>query len=114
MKSVAPGSRVLATLTVASLSPEEVAPAAGIAPDALVRAARCFAEAERGVATAGTGPNMSGNGTLFEYLLLCLNTLCGRWLRAGERVANPGAVVPTFPAKAQAQPPWPAWGFAHD
>jgi anaerobic selenocysteine-containing dehydrogenase len=63
------------------------------------------------VATAGTGPNMSGHGTLLEYLLLCLDTVCGRWLRAGERVANPGAVVPQFSAVAQALPPRPAWGF---
>ena len=97
--------------SVASFPPEEVAPAAGLGAQALVDAAHVFARAGRGVATAGTGPNMSGNGTLFEYLLLCLNTVCGRWLRAGERVANPGALVPPFPAKAQAQPPWPAWGF---
>ena len=77
----------------------------------LERAARMFARAGRGVATAGTGPNMSGNGTLLEYLLLCSNTVCGRWLRAGERVANPGALVPQFPALAQAADPWPAWGF---
>ena len=54
---------------------------------------------------------MSGNGTLFEYLVLSLNTVCGRWLREGERVRNPGTTVPTFPAKAQAMDPWNAWGF---
>ncbi|MEM7410217.1 MAG: molybdopterin-dependent oxidoreductase [Myxococcota bacterium] len=96
---------------IAPFTPAEVARRADLEPDALIAAARLFATAGRGVATAGTGPNMSGNGTLFEYLLLCLNTVCGRWLRAGERVANPGAVVPTFSAKAQALPPWPAWGF---
>jgi anaerobic selenocysteine-containing dehydrogenase len=92
-------------------TPEWVAERADVPADEITDAARVFARAGRGVATAGTGPNMSGDGTLLEYLLLCLNTVCGRWLRAGERVANPGAVVPQFPAVAQAQPPWPAWGF---
>jgi anaerobic selenocysteine-containing dehydrogenase len=96
---------------VAPFTPEMVASRADVPAAQLREAARVFARAGRGVATAGTGPNMSGNGTLFEYLLLCLNTLCGRWLREGERVANPGTVVPPFPAVAQAMGPWPAWGF---
>jgi anaerobic selenocysteine-containing dehydrogenase len=37
--------------------------------------------------------------------------VCGRWLRAGERVPNPGVLLPRFPAKAQANPPWPAHGY---
>jgi anaerobic selenocysteine-containing dehydrogenase len=96
---------------VEPFTPEWVGQRADLTPEQIVEAARVFARAGRGVATAGTGPNMSGHGTLLEYLLLCLCTVCGRWLRAGERVANPGAVVPQFPAVAQAQPPWPAWGF---
>jgi anaerobic selenocysteine-containing dehydrogenase len=96
---------------VEAFSPERVAARADVPAASLVLAARIFARAGRGVATAGTGPNMSGHGTLLEYLLLGLNTVCGRWLRAGERVANPGAVVPQFPAVAQAMNPWPAWGF---
>ena len=106
-------ARGLETLraAVAPFTPERVAARADVPAEQLRLAARIFARAGRGVATAGTGPNMSGNGTLFEYLLLCLNTLCGRWLREGERVANPGTVVPPFPAVAQALDPWPAWGF---
>ncbi|MEZ4217247.1 MAG: molybdopterin-dependent oxidoreductase [Myxococcota bacterium] len=96
---------------VAAYAPERVAARTGLAADEIVRAARVFGGAKRGVATAGTGPNMSGHGTLLEYLVLCLNTVCGRWLREGERVANPGCVVPTFSAKAQATGPWPGWGF---
>jgi len=96
---------------VAPYTPEHVAARAGLTAEEIVRAARTFGGAKRGVATAGTGPNMSGNGTLFEYLVLCLNTVCGRWLREGERVPNPGCVVPTFSAKAQAMGPWPAWGY---
>jgi anaerobic selenocysteine-containing dehydrogenase len=50
-------------------------------------------------------------GTLLEYLILCLNTICGRWLRAGERVWNPGTLVEPFPAMAMAFPPVAAYGY---
>lgn len=96
---------------LAPFTPTMAAERAGIPADEIVRAARLFGGRKRGVATAGTGPNMSGHGTLFEYLLLCLNSVCGRWLRAGERVPNPGTTVPQFSAVAQAMGPWPAWGF---
>jgi anaerobic selenocysteine-containing dehydrogenase len=96
---------------VAPFTPESVAARADVPAQALVDAARTFATAGRGVATAGTGPNMSGRGTLLEYLILALNTICGRWLRAGERVPNPGTLVPQFSAKAQATPPWSAYGY---
>jgi anaerobic selenocysteine-containing dehydrogenase len=46
---------------------------------------------------------MAPRGNLTEYLMLCLNTLCGRWRRAGEAVANPGALLPKAdPARAGA------------
>ncbi len=96
---------------VAPFTPERVAARADVAAAQLEAAARTFAGAGRGVATAGTGPNMSGHGTLLEYLLLCLNTVCGRWLRAGEKVANPGTLIPAVSAVAQAMPPWRAYGF---
>ncbi len=96
---------------VEPFTPEYVERRAGVPAADLIRAARIFARAKRGCANAGTGPNMAGHGNVTEYLLLCLITLCGRWLRAGERVPNPGALLPQFPAKAQANPPWPAYGY---
>jgi anaerobic selenocysteine-containing dehydrogenase len=97
---------------VAPFSAANVAPRAGVSAESIVEAAHIFAEGPRGVATAGTGPNMSSaRGTLFEYLVLCLNTICGRWLRAGEKVWNPGTLVEPFPASAQAFPSVPAYGF---
>jgi anaerobic selenocysteine-containing dehydrogenase len=77
----------------------------------LIRAARVFANAQRGQAQAGTGPNMSGRGMLTEYLLLCMNTLCGRWLREGDRIPNPGVLLPPIGAKAQPSPRGAGWGF---
>ncbi|MBV9661673.1 MAG: molybdopterin-dependent oxidoreductase [Acidimicrobiales bacterium] len=96
---------------VEPFTPDVVASRAGIDADDLVRAARCFAEARRGYAQAGTGPNMHGRGTLNEYLVLCLDTLCGHFSRAGEEIRNPGTLIPTVSAKAQARSPWPAYGF---
>ena len=94
---------------VEPFTPGHVARRAGIDADDLVTAARTFAEAERGFAFAGTGPNMAGQGTLFEYLVLCLNTLCGRWSRAGDPVRTPGTLIPPVPAKAQPIAPSPAF-----
>ena len=55
---------------------------------------------------------MSPRGTLAEYMLACLVTLCGFRARAGDRVPNPGVLVPRGPRRAQALPAMPvAWGF---
>jgi anaerobic selenocysteine-containing dehydrogenase len=96
---------------VEPFTPEVVERRADVPAAELVRAARTFARAKRGCANAGTGPNMAPHGNVTEYLLLALITVCGRWLRAGERVPNPGALLPQFPAKAQANPPWPSHGY---
>lgn len=93
--------------------PETVACRTGLDPDAIRGAARAFANAKRGVVTAGTGPNMSGHTTLLEYLVLNLNSVCGRWQRAGDTVFEPASLGQATLAKAQAQPPYPeyAYGF---
>lgn len=96
---------------VEPFTPEYVARRADVPAEDVVAAARIFAQAQRGGATAGTGPNMAGRGNLTEYLLLVLMSLCGRWLKAGERAPNPGVMGPRFEPRAQANPPYPAWGF---
>lgn len=99
-----------------SLEPFEaqtVAVRAGIDADDLVRAARLYGRSRRGFATAGTGPSMSGDSTLLEYLLLCLHTVCGHWSRAGDPVRNALTMVPSYAqlATAQALPPFPGYGY---
>jgi anaerobic selenocysteine-containing dehydrogenase len=92
--------------------PQTVARRADIPVDDFVAAARMFATAGRGVAVAGTGPGMSSaRGTLLEYLILALNALCGRYLREGELVWNPGTLVEPVPRFAQASGPFPSYGF---
>ncbi len=76
----------------------------------IVSAARMFAAGRKGVATAGTGPDMSPRGNLTEHLVIALNMVCGRVHRAGDRLPNPGVLSPQRKRKAQATAPWPAFG----
>jgi len=91
-------------------TPEAVAAAAGIDAGELVTAARTYASARRGYAICGTGPSMSGSSTLVEYMRMCLETLCGHYLRQGEALPFAGVTMAPPPARAQATPPFPAWG----
>ena len=61
----------------------------GVAAALVERAARTFASGKRGSVTSGTGPDFSPHANITEYLINCINTVCGRWLREGERVPNP-------------------------
>ena len=56
----------------------------GVAEADIVKAAKLFAEGPTGTAGTGTGPSMSPYPSLMEHLVICLNVICGRWLRAGE------------------------------
>jgi anaerobic selenocysteine-containing dehydrogenase len=97
---------------VGPFTPDVVGSLADVDPDDLRLAARTFAAAKRGYAVAGTGPNMgTAQGTLFEYLVLALDTVCGHYLRAGEVVRTPGTLSPIASFKAQAIGPVEAFGF---
>jgi anaerobic selenocysteine-containing dehydrogenase len=99
------------TAALRGIDPAIVADLAGISAEDLVGAARCYANARRGYAMAGTGPNMSGYGTLIEYLVLVLETLCGRWLREGDPVRASPALLPGFTPRAQARSPAEDWAL---
>ncbi len=94
---------------VRELTPDYAAKRCDVPAAQIVAAARLFAT-RRGNAAGSTGVNMSGRSTLNEYLLAVLNTICGRWLREGEALANPGVLLPRALPKAQAEPPKPARG----
>lgn len=96
---------------VEPFTPEFVEQRADIPAADLIEAARLFASSATGGANAGTGSNMSPRGTLTEYLLACLLTLCGFHSREGDAVPNPGVLVPRGPRRAQPLAPTPAWGF---
>lgn len=96
---------------VCAFDPTEVAAAAGLEAHDLILAARIFAAAGRGFVVAGTGPHMAGHGTLLEYLALCLDTVCGHWLREGEIVRNSAVLGAPSTPKAQAADPSASHGF---
>jgi anaerobic selenocysteine-containing dehydrogenase len=96
---------------VARFDPTTVAELADVDVDALVETARRFGRSRRGYVSVGTGPNMSGPGTLVEYLALCLDTLCGHVAREGEIVANAPTLLPAGTYRAQMNPPWPGSGL---
>src|SRR5690606_40720714 len=74
---------------VAPFTPEYAAHRAGVAAADIEGAARLFAlESRRGFAVSGTGPDMAPRSNLAEHLLECLNVVCGRYLREGERVGR--------------------------
>jgi len=96
---------------VVPFTPEVVARRAGIDAAMLCDAARLFAAGNRGAVNTGTGASFSMNSNLTEYLALCLTTLCGRWPRAGDKATRPNGLLPPWQPRAQAFPPFQAWGF---
>ena len=74
----------------------------------IVDAARLFAAGPRGIAAAGTGLNMAPRAPLAEHLVTCLNTVCGRFKRAGETIRNVSVLHGAWPRRAQVTPPWDA------
>jgi len=96
---------------VQPFTPERVARRAGVEAADLVEAARVFAAGPRGCSITGTGPSFATRGTLTEYLSLCLNSVCGRWGRAGERALRSNVLLPEATPRAQPYAPYRAWGY---
>jgi len=95
---------------VEAFTPEYVAERAGI-PAALFRdAVALFArDSRRGIAMTGTGPDMASHSNLANHLVECLNVVCGRFNREGERVANTGVLEPLRRLRAEARSPTRSW-----
>jgi anaerobic selenocysteine-containing dehydrogenase len=95
---------------LADYTPEYAARRADVPLDDLVAAARLFARGPRGVATTGTGTEMSMRGSLTEHLVQVLNIVCGRVAREGEPAPYPRVLSAATPRKAQVSPPTELWG----
>ena len=65
-----------------------------------------FAEGPTGSAGTGTGPSMSPYPSLMEHLIICLNVVCGRWLKAGEISESRSLLQPDTPKRAQVLGPF--------
>jgi anaerobic selenocysteine-containing dehydrogenase len=95
---------------VRPFTPDYVEKRSGVPAADLRRAAEMFArEARRGVAHAGTGVVMAPHSNLSDHLFDCINVVCGRYLRAGERVPHPGLMGPPWPRTAEVIPPRRSW-----
>ncbi len=87
--------------SVADFTPDYVEDRSGIARQQLLAAARLFAGGPRGSASSGTGPDMGPHPSLTQQLISNLNAICGRYHREGERIPNPGILLPDLPRPAQ-------------
>ena len=98
---------------VADFTPDHVARVTGISAERIVEAARTFGNAASGCVVTATGAHFPLHGTLSEYLALCLNTVCGRWVRAGEQHSQPHVLLPKTDVRAQPHAPYKPWDYEH-
>ncbi|MFF9221912.1 molybdopterin-containing oxidoreductase family protein [Streptomyces viridosporus] len=89
---------------VAKVTPDLVARTCDVPADDLIRAARLFAGAGRGMATTGTGVCMGPHSNVAEHLAACLNVVCGRFLREGEPARGRGVLMGERTARAEVLP----------
>lgn len=99
---------------VEPFSVERVARRAGVPAAEIRQAAALWASSpRRGCAGTGTGPCMSGASNLADHMVELLNVICGRFLRAGERIGNPGVIENRVRRRAQVTPPPRWWEQGH-
>jgi anaerobic selenocysteine-containing dehydrogenase len=94
---------------LAGFTPDLVERRAGVPWADVESAARRFAGGTRGLASSGTGPSMAPRPNLTEYLIMCMNTVCGRYNRAGDVIENPGTLMPLRSFFEGALPPMPGY-----
>jgi len=95
---------------VADYSSEYVERRTGVPASLMVAAARLFARGPRGTAMTCTGVNMAPRPDVTQHLVIALNSLCGRFKREGDVVANPGVLKPPREFHAEVVSPRPIWG----
>lgn len=98
------------TAALASHTPAAAAQRCGLDPAQIIAAARMFAGAQRGIASTGTGTEMSGQGTLVAYLVSALNIICARFCQEGELSSIPRVFTAVSPRRAQVGAPIPLYG----
>ena len=88
-------------LAVEAFTPEYVAERCGVDAQEMIAGARMFAAGPTGISGSGTGPSMSPHPSLMEHLSICLNVLCGRYMREGQQIESAGFLQPDVPKRAQ-------------
>src|SRR5205085_2776054 len=95
---------------VADFTEDYVEARTGVPRRLVAEAARVFAAARRGTAMTCTGVNMAPRPDVTQHLVIALSSLCGRFKRAGDAVANPGVLKPAREWHAEVVPPQAIWG----
>lgn len=80
----------------------------GVPAAQIAAATRLFANGPRGPVITGTGVNMAPHPLSTEVLANAMCTLCGRWARAGDKVAG-GVLGAPFRPRAEAANPIDFW-----
>ena len=108
-KYVSQESLIALRTEIEPFTPEMVASRAGIEACELRNIAEMFARDNKcGNAAAGTGVNMSPYSNVAQHLVDCLNVVCGRFKRPGDR-ALVDLMGPVMPVVAEAIPPQRSW-----
>jgi anaerobic selenocysteine-containing dehydrogenase len=81
----------------------------GIRASQVVAAARALARGPRISVVTGTGTNMAPHPLSTEVLANCLSTLCGGWVREGEKVGHAGVLGSPYVPRAEANNPYNFW-----
>jgi len=83
---------------------------ASLQPGDIRRATALFArDSRRGVAVTATGPCFGPFSNLAQHLVDCLNVICGRFPRAGEKVEAIDVLAPLPDYREQVIPPPRSW-----
>ncbi|MES2493758.1 MAG: molybdopterin-dependent oxidoreductase [Pseudomonadota bacterium] len=78
----------------------------GLQPGDLRAVATLFAcDSRQGAAYTGTGPSMAPHSNLMQHLADCLNVVCGRFTRAGDRVLSLDMMSSPTEFRAEVIPP---------
>lgn len=79
---------------------------AGLKPGDLRRVAEMFArDSRQGAAYTGTGPSMAPHSNLMQHMVDCLNVVCGRYTRPGDKVISVDMMTPPVEFRAEVIPP---------
>lgn len=95
---------------VAPFSSDYVSTRSDVSPALITEAARMLGGSGlKALAGSSTGPDMGPHSNVAEHLIEVINVLTGAFIREGEEIPNPGALLPRSPQPAQVIPAGRWW-----
>ena len=87
---------------VAPFTEAKVEQRAGLYAGAIRDIAQMFArDSKQGQVYTGTGPSMAPHSNLMQHMADCLNVVCGRFTRPGDKVLSVDMMLPSGPFRAE-------------